>query len=296
MYDFRTNNPRGLLGINLFKTFQKFIELKIAFRQSSDSHYASLLDRLALGQITKHDYDLLCERSTGVISPLEMKTFSNAVHICATREVVKKRHHQYLDDMKYPVAKITSVNHPNIATSDSEAKSQGLEAHLMLSVGCKVMLRRNLWVKGGLVNGSVGTIRALIYEDGVTPPQLPLYILVEFDDYTGPGVKNNLFPVIPITISWMTNNIKYARKQFPLTLAHAITIHKCQGLTINKAVLDIGDKEFASGLAYVALSRVRKLTDLLFQPMPKFSRLNATSERPDYLSKQDFVQWLKTLC
>ena len=295
LYDFRTKSPRGILGIELFKTFQKFIELKIAFRQSTDENFALILDRLAVGKITTQDYNELSKRSIATISPAEISKFKNAVHLCANKETVRKQNLHYLNNKNNPVAKITSQNHPNIVTSQSEDRAQGLQAHLMLSIGCKVMLRRNLWVSGGLVNGTTGTVKAIIYDEGITPPELPLYILVDFDNYAGPCIKDNLFPVVPVTATWTYQNIKYTRKQFPLTLAHAITIHKCQGLTIHRAVLDIGDKEFASGLAYVALSRVKSLNDLTFQPMPKFSRLNAISSRSDFASKCDFTEWFETI-
>ena len=54
------------------------------------------------------------------------------------------------------------------------------------------------------------------------------------------------------------------RKQFPLSLAYTVTIHKSQGLTLPLAVIDIGSKEFSSGLTYVALSRVKNLNDIKF--------------------------------
>ena len=52
------------------------------------------------------------------------------------------------------------------------------------------------------------------------------------------------------------------RKQFPLILAYAVTIHKCQGLSLNNAIIDLSNKVFSPGLAYVALSRVRSLEGL----------------------------------
>ncbi len=51
-----------------------------------------------------------------------------------------------------------------------------------------------------------------------------------------------------------------------LKLAWAVSIHKAQGLTLDRAVLNIGKKEFCTGLTFVACSRVRRLADLLSEP------------------------------
>ena len=61
--------------------------------------------------------------------------------------------------------------------------------------------------------------------------------------------------------------------QLPLKLAWAVTIHKSQGLTLDKVVIDVGEKELSTGLTFVACSRVRHLEDLLFDPPFTFQRV-----------------------
>jgi ATP-dependent exoDNAse (exonuclease V) alpha subunit len=53
--------------------------------------------------------------------------------------------------------------------------------------------------------------------------------------------------------------------QFPLQLGYALTIHKAQGKTLDRVIIDIDRGAFAHGQLYVALSRTRKKTDMLIK-------------------------------
>ena len=52
------------------------------------------------------------------------------------------------------------------------------------------------------------------------------------------------------------------RKQFPVTAAYTVTIHKCQGLSLDCAIIDLSHNVFCAGMAYAAMSRVRTLQGL----------------------------------
>ena len=96
--------------------------------------------------------------------------------------------------------------------------------------------------------------------------------MVEFDLYTGPTIGNNLVPIPLITRNWKSGQQQCSRKKFPLQLSSAMTIHKAQGLTLDKAVVNIGEKELSLGITYVALSRVKTLKGLLFDKAYVFKR------------------------
>ena len=116
---------------------------------------------------------------------------------------------------------------------------------LLLAVGAQVMLLVNLDFDQGLVNGSRG-------------------IVVGYDPSGAPLVEFKSGAAIPIPASsWECPDLEgLFRKQIPLKLAYAITIHKAQGCTLDCALIDIGTSTFEYGQAYVALSRVKDLNSL----------------------------------
>jgi len=72
-----------------------------------------------------------------------------------------------------------------------------------------------------------------------------------------------VFLIAPISLDFEVGYRKVKRTQLPMLEAFAITVHKSQSLTLQKAVVDCGTSMFSAGMAYTALSRVRKLEDLI---------------------------------
>ena len=71
-------------------------------------------------------------------------------------------------------------------------------------------------------------------------------------------------PIAPVTRTWRSGQRELSRQQLPLRLAWAVTVHKSQGLTLDEAVIDIGE-DISTGLSFVAFSRVRKQQDCLIK-------------------------------
>lgn len=129
-------------------------------------------------------------------------------------------------------------------------------------------------IEVGLVNGAMGTIEAICYRSR-GPPDLPLAVMVRFDHYSGPTLHDGTVPITPLRRTWCNSGVQCSRLQLPLKLAWAVTIHKSQGLTLDKVVVNVGKKEFSCGLTFVACSRVRHLTELLFSPPFPFQCLSS---------------------
>ena len=99
--------------------------------------------------------------------------------------------------------------------------------------------------------------------------------MVDFDNYHGVCFHEgtNIILITPQTSNWkISTGISCQRTQLPIILCWAITIHKSQGLTLDRAMVDISDRESLE-LTFVALSRTKKLSVLAFNPMFSFERL-----------------------
>ena len=87
-----------------------------------------------------------------------------------------------------------------------------------------------------------------------------------------------MVPILRIRQNFMVGANSCYREQFPLLVNYAITVHKSQGITLDKVVCDISAPEFASGLSYVAVSRVKTLDGLMFEK--PFDRSRICHETP----------------
>ncbi|XP_068744365.1 ATP-dependent DNA helicase PIF1-like [Montipora capricornis] len=203
--------------------------------------------------------------------------FKDAITLYYSNDDVANYNFQKLSELQQPIARINAIHSSPAAKKISPEDMSGLEPVIFLAKGARIMLTMNLWTDVGLCNGATGVVLDFIYADNQQPPDLPIAVIVQFHDYTGPSVSINnpgCVPICPIAITSNTLDGLHERQQLPLKLAWAITIHKSQGLTLSNAWIDIGKTGKTAGISYVAISRVRTLSSCVIEPMT-FERLTS---------------------
>ena len=229
--------------------------------------FRSLLLRLRKAESSSHDWEMLLTRQpTNVIN---LTLFNDCTRLFYGNDQVGSYNHDQLTKLKEPVACI-NARHSSAAAKKMPADDMsGLEPMVFLAKGAKVMLTMNLWPGVGLCNGATGTITDIIYQVNHQPPDLPVAVIVQFDDYRGSSINNtsSCVPICPVTVSAQLPEGIHERQQLPLRLTYALTIHKDQDLTLSKAWIDIGKSERTPGVSYVAISRVKTLSSLVIESM-----------------------------
>jgi ATP-dependent exoDNAse (exonuclease V) alpha subunit len=142
-------------------------------------------------------------------------------------------------------------------TGDFGGRAFPADEELELKVGARVMfLRNDSSGEGGQrwVNGTVGTVITIantvfVEVDGEVHEVQPA-IWEKFKYTYSPATKQ------------LRKDIVAEFQQFPLRLAWAVTIHKSQGKTYDRAIIDLGSGTFSAGQTYVALSRITALDGL----------------------------------
>jgi len=228
-----------------------------------------------LGDSNEDDWRLLLTRQPSLAN--NIAAFSNAIRLNYSNDEVAKYNSEKLSALHQLIAMINARHSSQAVKNSSPDEMSGLEPVVFLAKGAHIMLTMNLWTDVGLCNGATGVVVDFIYSTNQQPPNLPIAVIVKFDEYTGPSINNELphcVPICPITVISDTLGGVHERQQLPLKLAWAITIHKSQGLTLSNTWIDIGKSERTPGISYVAISRVKTLSSCIIEPMT-FERLTS---------------------
>lgn len=170
-------------------------------------------------------------------------------------------------------------NYVGMLSGDFGMKGGRLPAaeELMLKAGAQVMFVKND-SDGRWVNGTIGIVRELD-EDMITVSIGDNVYEVEAERWTTIGYEfsEEQGKIVELILGSYT--------QFPLTLAWAITIHKSQGKTLERVIIDLGTGAFAAGQLYVALSRCKSLSGIaLKQPITR-ADIRCDNEVVEFMKK-----------
>jgi len=267
----------SIASFDIWKAFS-YDELTINMRQSGDTSYAQILSEVRIGHVSSEGHRLLCERiiannrrataeeicdlycqlaeegkSPMILMPrTDLCDSINRVMLSRfDTDIVSLPAVDMLDTV-IEKGYMSSVQKAYDRVRDDVTRTAGLESHLELTIGARVMLKRNKNVEAGLVNGSVGTVTGFlcrskeVYAINIQFDKVDCTVAIERESVS--------FEVLKC--------VYYTRKQFPVMTAFALTIHKAQGLSLQAAIVDAGSHCFGSGMIYVALSRVTSLAGL----------------------------------
>ena len=234
------------------KVFRDFalvpIELRKVYRQS-DSLFIGMLDRMRLGAVSAEDIAMLNSRvDPEASSPERQKEFT--MTLAPKRDTVDAINTSRLGRLKRKL----HTFHGEIRDKFPE-NSLPVPLVLELKVGAQVVFVRNDPEKRW-VNGTIGKIHS-ISENSLE---------VELENGQIHTITREVWENVSYRYDKETKKIDEevlgTFTQYPLRLAWALTIHKSQGLTFPRVIIDLEGGAFAAGQAYVALSRCQSLEGL----------------------------------
>ena len=251
------------------------IILDQVFRQS-DLNFIKILNKIRFGNIDCEVKQVLGDRLlANDPSPSVMPTILTS-HNHKVESINKNFLHQLSGQQQVFVAKY-SGNENKIAFLKKNCLAYD---NLILKIGAQVMMIKNSLQKEGIINGSIGIVKDFSNKKN--------YPIVEFSNGKTFTIQPDCWNIEKYNLTKKIIEIEASLTQVPLVLAWAITIHKSQGLTLDKIRCDLS-QIFTPGQAYVALSRARFL-DGVFIDSIDFNKINANQQAIDfYHNLQQYV-------
>lgn len=244
-----------------------YLELKKIYRQS-DADFIQVLNNIRNNQVQDSDLELLHQFYKPDFKPQKDGEYITLTTHNAKADIINQKE---LLKLKTPIHNF----HAQI-DGDFNENAFPAESQLQLKEGAQIMFIKN--DKGEerrYYNGKIGTIKKIKGDE----------IIVTFPDEEAElKIEKEIWKNIKYNYNKEEDKV-YEEEigsfiQYPLRLAWAITIHKSQGLTFKKAIIDAGSS-FAAGQVYVALSRLTSLEGLVL-----YSKINKNAISTDELANE----------
>ena len=258
-----------------------YVELETIYRQT-DKLFISILNHLRENQLTSEDIKQLEKYVQPDFPKKHLKDYITLTTHNAKADAMNQRE----------MSKLTSplFSYEADIVDDFPEYLYPIEKVIQLKEGARVMFIKNdISGEHLFFNGKMGTVVSL--SEGEITVKLDGGRVINVERYEWENVRYKL--------NETTKDIEEERlgsfTQYPLRLAWAITIHKSQGLTFEKAILDLASV-FASGQAYVAFSRLRSLDGLILLSSVSANGINNNGEVIGYAENKASEKEVQTAC
>ena len=246
------------------------IELKNVYRQN-DSHFVDILNRARIGRLTPEDIDELNTRYQPRFMPrpednyIRLVTHNRMVQNVNDGEMTKLDGDEYAFD-----AKVTGTFPP---------ESFPTAERLVLKKGAQVMFIKNDPDKR-FINGTLGEV-CYLWKDKIKVRIADMGVTIDVEPMEWENIRYQLEETDKTVKSTTIGKFR----QYPVRPAWAITIHKSQGLTFDRAIID-ARAAFSPGQAYVALSRCRSLEGIVLSSPLRASAFMTDTTIDDFLQSR----------
>ena len=282
-----SNSSYDTLANNLWKDYFTLFELTQIMRQKDDKQFAELLNRLREGNQSKNDITNLKQRILH-LKPDELNYAMDLTHLFTTNVSVNAHNNNLytLSKANKSQVKVLDIIVGDISDDlkkqikekipDDPTKTMGLYSTVQIATNGKYDLTINVDDSDGLTNGAECIIMNIDYR--VESSSRPSIVWVSLEIltlakkqrkdnahlYNRKSILRNWTPILEVTRQFRIYKkcqIEILRRQFPLRPASAKTIHRCQGDTLEAAVIDFPSRT-QEHMHFVGLSRVRNSSAL----------------------------------
>lgn len=256
-----------------------YIELDKIYRQT-DSEFINVLNNLRNNTITVDDIAIL---NQFVQPDFDLKANKGFITLTTHNRKADAINTEALNDLEGE--EFTYKAH---VVDDFPDKIYPVEQDLILKIGAQIMFIKNdLSFEKNYFNGKMGIIKSLSKNEIIVhfPEENKS---IEVEQYEWQNIRYR----VNTTTKEIEEEVLGTFSHYPIKLAWAITVHKSQGLTFDKAALDVS-QVFQPGQAYVALSRLRSLKGLILLSPLKMNGLSNDSDVMLYAEQKASENYIK---